>query len=571
MILRKCSAAFIIGFFILVFTPVRGNAGEVGLKRAEQVAINWISESAGDNRIVKGNSFRIIDHEAIVVKNRTVGYNFILSPQGHIIVPSRDELPVVKLYSFDSTMHISDNSDASRWISEELFKLDDVLDRHAAELARVKHSETRNGRLWARFQKDSATFARENSLSSLQSEATVLLGPLLSTTWDQGAPYNLLTPLYNGSSTYTGCVATAAAQIMKYWNYPATGQGSTIYSWYNGSTYQTLSADFSASSYDWNSMTNSYSTGGTTAQRQAVAKLMSDVGIAFHMQYGTSGSSASTMAGVDVFKNYFKYKDSIQGVYRGNYPSDSAWMQVFKNEVQSGRPSQLRIYASIGGHSVVVDGYMDSPTEQIHLNMGWSGTYNGWYVSNNIVTGSDYWTNVDDQAAVIGIEPKEFPLSVTISGNGSVNSTLLSCTSGTCTVEIGNGLSATLMPTAGNDSMFDGWSGGCDELSGNNCMVNMTSARSVTANFVTLPPVTTGGNYYTSFQSAYDNGASSCLIASKAVDLDPLDFTLDKGKTVVLEGGYDSSYSGNNGGFTSMKGTLSIGTGSLTVENLIIR
>jgi hypothetical protein len=127
------------------------------------------------------------------------------------------------------------------------------------------------------------------------------------------------------------------------------------------------------------------------------------------------------------------------------------------------------------------------------------------------------------------------------------------------------------MPTSGGDSMFDGWSGGCDQLSGKNCIVNMTSAKSVTASFVILPPVTTGGNYYTALQSAYDNGASSCLIASKAVDLDPLDFTLDKGKTVVLEGGYDSSYASNNGGFTSMKGTLSIETGSLTVGNLIIR
>jgi hypothetical protein len=570
--MQKWAAAFIIGFFFLIFTPIRGIAGEVGLKRAGQVAINWIRESARNSPIVKGNSFKIIDHEAIVVNNRTVGYNFILSPQGHIIVPSRDELPVVKLYSFDSTMRIADDSDASRWISEELFKLDDALDRHAAEIANVKHSETHNGRLWERFQKDSAAFAKEESLSPLQSEATVSLGPLISTTWGQGDPYNLSTPLYNGSRTYTGCVATAAAQIMKYWNYPATGQGSTSYSWYNGSTYQTLSADFSASTYDWNSMTSSYSVGSTTAQRQAVAKLMSDVGIAFHMLYGTGGSSASTMDGVEVFKTYFKYKNTIQGVYRSDYASDRVWMQVFKNEVQSGRPSQLRIRdEKVGGHSVVVDGYMDSPTEQIHLNMGWTGSYDGWYVSNNIVTGSYHWTDVNYQAAVIGIEPKEFPLSVTISGNGSVNSSSLSCTTGTCTTQIDNGLSVTLMPTAGGDSMFDGWSGGCDELSGNNCIVNMTSARSVTASFVILPPVTTGGNYYTALQAAYDNGASGCLIASKAVDLDPLDFTLDKGKTVVLEGGYDSSYSSNNGGFTSMKGALSIGTGSLTVGNLIIK
>ena len=46
----------------------------------------------------------------------------------------------------------------------------------------------------------------------------------------------MYTPLwYTGEATVTGCVATAAAQIMKYWNFPPTGQGSTSYSWSNGS------------------------------------------------------------------------------------------------------------------------------------------------------------------------------------------------------------------------------------------------------------------------------------------------------------------------------------------------
>jgi Rieske Fe-S protein len=88
-------------------------------------------------------------------------------------------------------------------------------------------------------------------------------------------------------------------------------------------------------------------------------------------------------------------------------------MQVFKNELQNGRLSQLRIRDPLaGGHSIVVDGYMDTPSEQIHLNMGWSGYYNGWYVANNIVTGSYNWSDVNYQGAVIGIEP---PTTFTVS------------------------------------------------------------------------------------------------------------------------------------------------------------
>jgi hypothetical protein len=385
--------------------PLSAFAGKVELARARQAALNWLQDSASDKRLVGKKTYHIIGQEPVVINKKTVGYNFILAPMGHILVPSRDELPVVKLYSFTSTLRMDQESDAARWISGELFGVEDLLDKHAAEMAGVNHGNTHNGRLWARFGKDSASFSRESAALPVQQSETLSLGPLLSTTWNQGEPYNLNTPLwYTGQKTLTGCVATAAAQIMKFWNYPTTGQNSNSYTWNNGSTNQTLSANFASSTYDWANMTGSYGSGSTTVQKQAVARLMSDVGIAFNMGYGVSGSSASTMAGT-VFPTYFKYKNTIQAVYRDNYDSDSAWMQVFKNEVQNGRPSQVRISGPPGGHSVVVDGYRDSPSEQIHLNMGWAGSYDGWYVSNNIVAGTYSFTDVDYQAAVIGIEP----------------------------------------------------------------------------------------------------------------------------------------------------------------------
>ena len=65
--------------------------------------------------------------------------------------------------------------------------------------------------------------------------STRAVSALLSTTWDQGKPYNNLCPAdsntdsYYGGRTVTGCVATAMAQVMKYWNYPAQGNGSHSY------------------------------------------------------------------------------------------------------------------------------------------------------------------------------------------------------------------------------------------------------------------------------------------------------------------------------------------------------
>jgi hypothetical protein len=310
---------------------------------------------------------------------------------------------------------MADNSDVAEWIKEELFKLYETLDAHQQELVDIDLSGTHNGRLWSLFGADSSSFATAYD-SAASGWEFLSYGPLLQTAWSQGDspfnqnnPYNKYTPLLNtGARTATGCVATAAAQIMKYYNYPPTGQGSATYTWNNGATDITLSKDFSTSTYAWSSMLNSYSAGSTTAQQDAVAQLMSDVGIAFHMEYGdasTTGSSANTFDGVTVFPNNFKYSSSISAVYRTSYASESAWMQVFKNETYNSRPSQLSIKAPPSGHSVVVDGYRDSPSEQIHLNFGWAGSANLWYVSNNIEAVSTDSTNWTCYGAVIGIAP----------------------------------------------------------------------------------------------------------------------------------------------------------------------
>ena len=47
------------------------------------------------------------------------------------------------------------------------------------------------------------------------------VAPLITSRWRQTAPYNGLCPLVAGSNlSFTGCVATAMAQIMNYYKYP---------------------------------------------------------------------------------------------------------------------------------------------------------------------------------------------------------------------------------------------------------------------------------------------------------------------------------------------------------------
>lgn len=116
------------------------------------------------------------------------------------------------------------------------------------------------------------------------------VAPLVKTKWDQGAPYNNKCPLVGSTRTYTGCVATAMAQVMKYHEWPTRGTGSHSYTWTTESgEKKTLSASFNTT-YDWANMLDEYTSTSTTAQNDAVAKLMYHCGVSVDMGYGTGAS-----------------------------------------------------------------------------------------------------------------------------------------------------------------------------------------------------------------------------------------------------------------------------------------
>lgn len=118
-------------------------------------------------------------------------------------------------------------------------------------------------------------------------QGTVVVAPLLGEiNWGQDYPFNSQCPTYTSGSTtkhyYVGCVATAATQIMKFYNYPQRGTGSKSYTWNNTE----LSADFGNTVYDWDNMLPFYpETGVTPSQTSAAATLAAHFGIAVEMDY----------------------------------------------------------------------------------------------------------------------------------------------------------------------------------------------------------------------------------------------------------------------------------------------
>lgn len=246
---------------------------------------------------------------------------------------------------------------------------------------------------------------------SLPARATTAVQPLLSTTWDQGSPYNSMCPGSGWSKCPTGCVATAMAQVMKYWSYPAKGCGSHSYTCtsYNN---QTLSADFGNTTYNWSGMPNS-----VTSSNTAVATIMFHCGVAVEMQYTTSGSGAPTLdpygnnypSAEAAFKCHFGYASTLKGKRKDGY-DESEWIDMLKAELDAGRPVMYSGFDEelTDGHAFVCDGYNNS--NYFHFNWGWSGSNDGYFAVSSLNPGSGGWgsSHYDftySQQALFGVEP----------------------------------------------------------------------------------------------------------------------------------------------------------------------
>ena len=232
------------------------------------------------------------------------------------------------------------------------------------------------------------------------------VAPLLGeTAWNQGFPYNQLTPYYVGTTnSATGCAATAMAQIMYYHHYPTQGRGQNSY---RTTQYgMNLSIDFSQSTYQWDLMKPIYGEWDSKDSRDAVAQLMRDCGYAINMDYGAV-SGAAPDSWPTALINYFDYDRSLCNRYRANYTHEE-WNTIIRKELDAGRPVFAGGFANSGGHAFVFDGYDEDGL--IHVNWGWGGVSNGYFRTSALTPaiqgtgGADGGFNAN-QSIITGIQP----------------------------------------------------------------------------------------------------------------------------------------------------------------------
>jgi hypothetical protein len=237
------------------------------------------------------------------------------------------------------------------------------------------------------------------------------VSPLVQTTWNQSPYYNDMCPYDNTAAelTVTGCVATAMAQVLKYWNSPTQGAG---FNSYNDPKYGTQSADFGSTTYDWTNMPLILNGANT-----AIATLMYHCGVSVNMTYGiaeTGGSSAYVVSSQSpvtncaeyALKTYFGYPTTLSGKVRQDF-DDVTWKNMLTTDLNANRPVIYAGFGSGGGHCFVCDGYDNNGL--FHFNWGWQGMYDGYFDLNalnpeGVGTGGGTGGFNSGQQAIFGID-----------------------------------------------------------------------------------------------------------------------------------------------------------------------
>ena len=370
--LFKCLKRFSLLASALLFVTatvcdLTANAAPVDGAKAKAVAESFLTHTLGAK-------------DASGLKQQTWKYEgvhlFTLPSQGWVMVAADDCARPVLAYSLTGTIH-PDRMPVA---------LQNIVDVYQQEIDMARKS------------KDMPTddewklLAQGKSLAEDEEE----VGPLLTTQWYQRSPYNMYCPSY----TMTGCVATAMAQVMKYWNYPAFGEGSHSYS--DNSGYGIQSADFANTRYDWSNMPDRLTSASPAEQKHAVATLMYHCGVSVDMGYSTIYSGTTINKCETALPTYFHYnRHDIRYRAKGSMSND-AWTDTLIAELRLRRPILHGGSGPAGGHCFICDGF--NAQRYLHFNLGEDGDGDGYYQVGAITYGAYAFNQAND--AILGVHPE---------------------------------------------------------------------------------------------------------------------------------------------------------------------
>ncbi|UCF35123.1 MAG: C10 family peptidase, partial [Phycisphaerales bacterium] len=359
-------------------------------QEARQACENWLAYTVSQEGEWAGSrNPRIVDVQELRANGELLGRCFFIEPNGFVLVPVLKELPPIKAYSETSSISVNATVGIPQLLRDVLSDRMRLYVERYGSLDAVQPSDEEvlfdpvNRREWDRLSVSVQQYREESARGTYEPRTQV--GPFLTSTWHQSGPYNDYCPMGDGGRTVVGCVATAMAQLMKFWEWPPFGESSHTYYWYGddscggSSPGFNISADF-YDSYDWANMPDSCDGGCSPEQEAALAELSFEAGVGVEMDYGHCGSGASWSGVLYAMPTHFRYDPELEQKNRNQHSAES-WFELIQDELNAGRPMLYGIFL----HAIVCDGWRDDGGQnQYHMNYGWGGGSDAWYTIDNL-------------------------------------------------------------------------------------------------------------------------------------------------------------------------------------------
>ena len=372
-----------IFFGILLLISGIVKAGVVDTTTARLIGKNFIYEKINIDEKAGYSSINLQYLSKEEGNNLPVFYIYNIKDRpGFVIVSAEDATTPILGYSYETDFDINKEQAPAfiGWMNHYKEQINYIRQNNIIADKKIKQ-------LWTKY-------STKPFLSKAGQPKDV--SPLLTTTWNQGTYYNQLCPADAGGQdghVWTGCVATAMAQVMKFWNYPDYGSDNHTYNHWN---YGLQTADFANTFYNWAAMPNALSSYNTP-----VATLMYHCGVSVDMDYSTSGSGAYSSSAASALKRFFDFSYTLYLASK-NGNVDTVWRDLIKGELDLGHPLYYSGNPSSGGgHAWVCDGYQG--IDYFHMNWGWGGSDNGYFYLDDLTPGSYDFTY--NQQAIINCYP----------------------------------------------------------------------------------------------------------------------------------------------------------------------
>ena len=350
--------------------------------------VNYItSKQAANNKIVelnKSNQFSIVDfkHAYSDEMGQELFYIFEISPQGYIVVSADTDLPPVIAYSFNN------NYDVEAWDDNPLIKI--LLSDIKLRIENISNLPDeiilQRNNAWQNVLDKETDNTSSVLFQQWPPEGTTSTGGWLETNWTQNAPYNNFCPMdpVTGSRSIAGCPAVAMAMIVNYYetiNGTFFTDSDDYHHSYAGRDYW-IDDDYEEQDFPSFPVLNAYLdtlvncyVNQTALKASEKAAITFACGVAATQVYTSSGSG--TFGVSQAFDAYMKFGFQEAILMNDN---DTSFYTKLSQNMMDARPVHLAVVdppVSMG-HNVVTDGY--NTDNYYHLNFGWGGSYNGWYL-----------------------------------------------------------------------------------------------------------------------------------------------------------------------------------------------